>query len=251
MNPANSGFGTATGHAPPASAAIAQETGRGTSIGENLDGVGAASSAGKTEAQSSERTQPRVEEPEPAQVLSESLVQPHLGMQGLETAVVRDAGGGSGHAAAAPASQVEQFSATLPAAGRPGSASSSRSSTQATSRVAHGQNLIRQMKYAEAYAAFNKATRLDESNSDGWSGLAFAASRTNQPSITLHALTMRSKYLPEVPATYFLWATAYDTLHQKAPAASYYHRFLDSSAGKFPDQEWQARQRIKLLENKQ
>ena len=141
MNPANSGFGTAAGHAPPASAAIAQATGRGTSIGENLDGVGAASSAGKTEAQSSERARPRVEEPEPAQVLSESLVQPHLGMQGLETAVVRDAGGGSGHAAAAPASQVEQFSATLPAAGRPGSASSSRSSTQATSRVAHGQNL--------------------------------------------------------------------------------------------------------------
>jgi predicted Zn-dependent protease len=117
--------------------------------------------------------------------------------------------------------------------------------------VSHGQNLIRQLKYDQAFAAFDKATQLDPANGDGWSGLAFAASRTNQPSITLHALTMRSKYLPEVPATYFLWATAYDTLHQKAPAASYYHRFLDSSAGKFPDQEWQARQRIKLLENKQ
>jgi hypothetical protein len=80
--------------------------------------------------------------------------------------------------------------------------------------------------------------------------MAFASSRTNQPSITLHALTMRSKYLPEVPSTYFLWATAYDTLHDKAQAAAYYHHFLDASAGKFPDQEWQARQRILLLENK-
>lgn len=116
--------------------------------------------------------------------------------------------------------------------------------------VAHGQNLIRQLKYPEALTAFDKATRLDVANADGWSGLAFAASRTNQPSITLHALTMRSKYLPEVPSTYFLWATAYDTLHDKAQAAAYYHHFLDASAGKFPDQEWQARQRILLLENK-
>jgi predicted Zn-dependent protease len=116
--------------------------------------------------------------------------------------------------------------------------------------VAHGQNLIRQLKYAEALATFDKATRLDPANADGWSGLAFAASRSNQPSITLHALTMRSKYLPEVASTYFLWATAYDTLHDKAQAAAYYHHFLDASAGKFPDQEWQARQRLLLLGNK-
>jgi hypothetical protein len=59
---------------------------------------------------------------------------------------------------------------------------------------------------------------------------------------------MRSKYLPEVPSTYFLWATSYDSLHQKAAAVAYYHHFLDSAAGKFPDQEWQARQRLILLE---
>jgi len=53
-----------------------------------------------------------------------------------------------------------------------------------------------------------------------------------------------------VPSTYFLWATAYDTLHDKAAAAVYYHHFLDSSGGKFPNQEWQARQRLILIENK-
>ncbi len=116
--------------------------------------------------------------------------------------------------------------------------------------VAHGQNLIRQLKYAEAFATFDKATRLDPADADAWSGLAFAASKTGQPSITLHALTMRSRYLPEVPSTYFLWATAYDTLHDKAAAAIYYHHFLDSAAGKFPNQEWQARQRLLLLEGK-
>jgi hypothetical protein len=44
----------------------------------------------------------------------------------------------------------------------------------------------------------------------------------------------------------FLWATAYDTLHDKKQAVAYYHRFLDSAAGKLPDQEWQARQRLAL-----
>jgi tetratricopeptide (TPR) repeat protein len=116
--------------------------------------------------------------------------------------------------------------------------------------IGHGQNLIRLLKFADAFLAFAKATRLDPANADGWSGLAFAASRTSQPSITLHALTMRSKYLPENPSTYFLWATSYDSLHEKAQAISYYHRFLDAAAGKFSDQEFQARHRLILLENK-
>jgi tetratricopeptide (TPR) repeat protein len=116
--------------------------------------------------------------------------------------------------------------------------------------VAHGQNLIRELKYTEAFAAFDKATRLDSTNTDGWSGLAFAASKTDQPAVTLHALTMRSMYLQENSSTYFLWATAYDALHEKAQAAAYYHRFLDSSAGKLPNQEWQARQRLMVLEKK-
>lgn len=113
--------------------------------------------------------------------------------------------------------------------------------------VAHGQNLTRQLRFAEAFAAFDKATQIDPASADGWAGLAFAASKTSQPSVTLHALTMRSKYLPEVPSTYFLWATSYDSLHQKDAAVTYYRHFLEASAGKFPNQEWQARQRIALL----
>jgi Tfp pilus assembly protein PilF len=116
--------------------------------------------------------------------------------------------------------------------------------------ISHGENLIRQLKYGEAFQAFSKATELDPADADGWSGLAFAASKTGQASIALHALTMRSKYLPESPSTYFLWATSYDTLRDRAAAISYYHHFLETAAGKFPDQEWQARQRLLLLEKK-
>ena len=116
--------------------------------------------------------------------------------------------------------------------------------------VSHGQNLVRQMKYAEAYGVFEKAVRLAPSNPDAWSGLAFAASRTERPAMVLQALEKRAQFLPEVPSTYFLWATAYDKLHQNPQAVDYYHRFLTAAAGKFPDQEWQAKQRLLVLEKK-
>jgi tetratricopeptide (TPR) repeat protein len=116
--------------------------------------------------------------------------------------------------------------------------------------VAHGQNLIRQQRFPEAMAAFDKATKLDSADADAWSGIAFAASKLHQPVLAVHALTMRSKFLPEIPATYFLWATSYDSLNDKVGAITYYHHFLDSSGGKFPDQEWQARQRLQVLERK-
>lgn len=114
----------------------------------------------------------------------------------------------------------------------------------------HGENLIQMARYSEAYEAFDKACQVDATNGEAWSGLAFAAERINRPSVALHALTMRSKYLPEVPSTYFLWASAYDRLHQKADAAAYYRHFLDAAGGKFPAQEEEARQRLRLLEGK-
>lgn len=113
--------------------------------------------------------------------------------------------------------------------------------------VAHGQNLVHEGQLAQAYAVFDKATKIDQASADAWSGLAFTASRTNRPDVTLHALTMRSQHAPENASTLFLWATAYDTLHQKGQAAAYYRRFLDAAAGKFPNQEWQARQRLQVL----
>lgn len=116
--------------------------------------------------------------------------------------------------------------------------------------VAHGQNLAHQAQMLEAMKAFDQATQIDPSDGDAWSGLAFAAFRTSHADITLHALTMRSRVAPENTASLFLWAQAYDTLHQKQQAAAYYHRFLDAAHGKMPDQEWQARQRLQILERK-
>jgi tetratricopeptide (TPR) repeat protein len=113
--------------------------------------------------------------------------------------------------------------------------------------VAHGQNLVHQQLYAEAFRAFEQATQIDPASADGWSGLAFAAERTERPDVTLHALTMRSRLVPENPSTLFLWAISYDKLHQNQQAIDYYKQFLAAAQGKYPDQEWQARQRLQVL----
>lgn len=114
--------------------------------------------------------------------------------------------------------------------------------------VAHGQNQVRLGRFAEAFTAFDNATHADAANVDAWSGLAFAASRTNHPEVTVHALETRAKFAPDNASTYFLWATAYDALHQKQQATSYYRKFLTASAGKYANQEWQAKQRLQILE---
>jgi Tfp pilus assembly protein PilF len=114
--------------------------------------------------------------------------------------------------------------------------------------VAYGQALIRQQKYQDAISVFEQAAHLDQNDADAWGGLAFAASEAHQPSLTLQALSMRSKLVADTPPTYFLRATAYDNLHQTKAAIDAYRQFLSSAAGKFPDQEWQAKQRLAVLE---
>jgi tetratricopeptide (TPR) repeat protein len=113
--------------------------------------------------------------------------------------------------------------------------------------AAQGANLVREKLYPQAQQVLERAVKLKPDDGDAWSGLAFAASENKQYPAALQALSMRAKYLAETPATYFLWATCYDNLHQSKPAQEYYQKFLTSANGKFPDQEWQARQRLVTL----
>ncbi|QNI34281.1 tetratricopeptide repeat protein [Alloacidobacterium dinghuense] len=113
--------------------------------------------------------------------------------------------------------------------------------------TARGENLIRQQRYAEAVVVLQKTVSLRPDSGNAWSSLAFAASENHQPQLVIDSLSARSKYLEETPATYFLWATAYDNLHHTREAADYYHKFLTASNGRFPDQEWQAKHRLVTL----
>lgn len=113
---------------------------------------------------------------------------------------------------------------------------------------AQGKNLVDNENYVQAQQIFERVVKLKPDDGDAWSGLAFAAFQNEQYSEAIQALTMRAKFLSETPATSFLWAISYDNLHQAKAASLYYRKFLASDAGKLPDQEWQARQRLKVLE---
>ena len=80
--------------------------------------------------------------------------------------------------------------------------------------------------------------------------LAFAASENNDYAMTLKALDARAKLQPGIPITYFLRASAYDHLKDVKQAAANYRLFLQGAAGKYPDQEWQAKHRLIALEPK-
>ncbi len=114
---------------------------------------------------------------------------------------------------------------------------------------------VRLAHYAEAEAALSKAVAMraafhdDAAWGDAAGHLAFAASKNNDPQMTLQALAARATVLPNSPVTLFLEATAHDTLHQTKDAQRTYKAFLAVSGGKFPDQEFQARHRLIALQN--
>jgi len=114
----------------------------------------------------------------------------------------------------------------------------------------YGTSLIRQQRYFEAEPPLQQAVALKPDLAEAWGSLAFVASKQERYQDVLTDLTQRKKYLPENASTYFLWATAYDKLRHTKEAVSYYHLFLESSGGKFPDQEFQIRHRLAVLEHK-
>jgi tetratricopeptide (TPR) repeat protein len=111
----------------------------------------------------------------------------------------------------------------------------------------YGQALARQHKYPEAQAELLKALQQNPRLVDGYFDLAYSAQQNKNYELVIRVLDARAKLQPETPATYFLRATAYDSLRMYKPAAENYKLFLAAAEGKFPDQEFQARHRLKAI----
>lgn len=111
----------------------------------------------------------------------------------------------------------------------------------------YGSALMHQLKYAEAQAVLLKAVQLNPNLVGAYSDLAYAAEQNKNYELTIRVLDARAKLQPETPATLFLRATAYDNLRMYKPAATNYKLFLAAAGGKFPDQEFQARHRLKAI----
>jgi Tfp pilus assembly protein PilF len=113
--------------------------------------------------------------------------------------------------------------------------------------------LIRQHRPAEAEKLLKQALAKPHSYptpadlADAALHLAFAAQDIDDPRTTLQALALSATVQPPSPPALFLQATADEALHQSSQAVEAYKKFLAASAGKYPEQESQARQRLALL----
>ena len=115
--------------------------------------------------------------------------------------------------------------------------------------------LIRQHRPAEADRLLKQALAKPHSYAtpadlaDAALHLAFAAQDIDDPKTTLQALALSATVQPPSPPALFLEATADEALHQSGQAVEAYKKFLAASAGKYPEQESQARQRLALLQH--
>lgn len=122
-----------------------------------------------------------------------------------------------------------------------------QNSTDPQLHLDYGTALMHQLKYTEAQAVLLKAVQLNPNLVEAYSDLAYAAEQNKNYELTIRVLDARAKLQPETPATLFLRATAYDNLRMYKPAAENYKLFLAAAGGKFPDQEFQARHRLKAI----
>jgi len=113
-----------------------------------------------------------------------------------------------------------------------------------------GRMLLKQKQYQQAEQELLRTVQLQPDLGTAYGDLAVAANENKDYSLAIKAVDLRAKYLPEIPMSYFLRATAYDHLRDVKQASKYYHQFLDVAGGKYPDQEWQAKHRLIAIEPK-
>ncbi|HSS97992.1 MAG TPA: tetratricopeptide repeat protein, partial [Terriglobales bacterium] len=117
-------------------------------------------------------------------------------------------------------------------------------------RMSYGKSLLMLHNTEEAQKQFMAAASLKQDSGEAYWQLAVSANANKNYELTIRALEARAKYLPEIPLSYFLRATAFDNLHIPKVAAENYHHFLEVADGKYSEQEWQARHRLVAIEPK-
>jgi tetratricopeptide (TPR) repeat protein len=115
-------------------------------------------------------------------------------------------------------------------------------------RLFYGRLLRDQRKFTEAANQFLAAAQITPKSLEAWNELAAALTIGEQYRQALAALDQVRALGGEGPGNLFFRAIAHDRLQQRPEALAAYQAFLAQSQGKFPDQEFQARGRIHVLE---
>lgn len=111
-----------------------------------------------------------------------------------------------------------------------------------------GRILRDQKRFQEAANTFFAAAKLKPTNVEAWTEMAGMLVMAEDYATALAALDKVKQLNAETAGHFFLRAIVLDKNKQQKPALEAYQKFLASSGGKHPDQEFQARQRVKILE---
>lgn len=115
-------------------------------------------------------------------------------------------------------------------------------------RMALGRQLRDNKKLLPAAQQFGAATKLQPDSVEAWNELATALLVTENYTEGLMALDHVKALGKELPGNHFLRAITLDKLKMQPQAVAEYQVFLEASKGALPDQEFQARQRIRIIE---
>lgn len=120
-------------------------------------------------------------------------------------------------------------------------------------RILYGRLLRDLRKFDLAANQFALAAKINPQSADAWADLAMVTVMMERYDVALPALDKVKQLNAEKPGHKYLRAITLDKVRQNRAqsklAIAAYQDFLNSAGGKFPDEEFKARQRLKLLEN--
>jgi len=116
-------------------------------------------------------------------------------------------------------------------------------------RILYADILRDDRKFRPSAGQFLAAAKIKPDSVDAWTGVADMLVLAEDYQPALEALDHVRALHAEKPGHLFLRAIVLDKLKQTKPALEAYRQFLDASNGKFPDQDFQARQRARILQH--
>jgi tetratricopeptide (TPR) repeat protein len=114
-------------------------------------------------------------------------------------------------------------------------------------RLFHGRLLRDQKRYADAAREFSAAAQSSPDSLEAWNELAGMLILLQHYEPALKAIEKARALGGETPAYHYFRATMLDALKQPRPAVESYERFLELSNGQSPEEEFKARQRVRVL----
>jgi len=115
-------------------------------------------------------------------------------------------------------------------------------------RMFYGRTLRDQRSYVPASQQFFAAAQLKPDSVEAWSELTGVLMLADKYPEALSALDRIRALKAETSAHHFFRAIILDKFHQVKPAIESYKQYLATSNGKNPDEDFKARQRLRILE---